>query len=65
MLAWLAIGPSGCSEELGPEHMAVARVKGFVKEGLRPVSGGWIEFYSRGRDCRQPLLGPAPRGRLV
>ena len=37
-------GRWGCSEELGPEHMPVARVKGFVKEGVRPVSEGWIEF---------------------
>lgn len=43
-LACVALGSWGCSEELGPEHMPVARVKGFVKEGVRPVSDGWIEF---------------------
>jgi hypothetical protein len=30
---------------LGPERFVVARVKGVVKEGARPVSGGWIEFF--------------------
>lgn len=35
---------SGCSEELGPVPMPVARVKGVAKEGDRPLSGGWIEF---------------------
>jgi hypothetical protein len=44
-LACLALGSSGCSEELGPERMEVVRVKGFVKEGIRPVSDGWIEFF--------------------
>ena len=34
----------GCSEELGPVPMPVARVRGIVTEGDRPVSGGWIEF---------------------
>jgi hypothetical protein len=50
----LAVGPiavvcvtlaiAGCTEELGPESMPVARVKGSVTEGGRPLSGGWIEF---------------------
>ncbi len=35
---------AGCSEELGPERMPVTRIKGVVREGSRPVSGGWIEF---------------------
>lgn len=35
---------SGCGEELGPVAMPVTRVQGIVKEGDRPVSGGWIEF---------------------
>jgi hypothetical protein len=34
----------GCSEELGPVPMPVTRVRGVVKEGDRPISGGWIEF---------------------
>src|SRR5262249_19496563 len=34
----------GCSEELGPERMETATVSGIVREGLRPVGGGWIEF---------------------
>jgi hypothetical protein len=44
-LALLALASSGCSEELGPELMPVTRVQGVVKEGRRPVSGGWIEFF--------------------
>ena len=43
-LAPLAFGSSGCSEELGPEQMPVTRVKGVVRQGQSPVSGGWIEF---------------------
>jgi hypothetical protein len=43
-LAWLAVGAPGCSEELGPERMIVTRVKGVVRQGQSPVSGGWIEF---------------------
>jgi hypothetical protein len=35
---------AGCAEELGPVPMPAARVRGIVKEGPRPVSGGWIEF---------------------
>jgi hypothetical protein len=34
----------GCSEELGPEKMPVARVTGSVTEGTRPVTTGWVEF---------------------
>jgi hypothetical protein len=44
VLAWLAFGLPGCSEELGPEHMIVTRVKGVVRHGHSPVSGGWVEF---------------------
>src|SRR5262249_10621394 len=36
---------TGCAEELGPVPMPVTRVKGTVREGGRPVSGGWIEFH--------------------
>src|SRR5207253_905083 len=36
---------TGCSEELGPVPMRVSRVRGVVREGSRPVSGGWIEFF--------------------
>jgi hypothetical protein len=35
---------AGCTEELGPVSMPVTRVQGIVREGDRPVSGGWIEF---------------------
>jgi len=44
-LAWLALGLSGCAEELGPERMPVTRVNGKVTNGGRPVRGGWIEFF--------------------
>ena len=40
-LAWLP----GCREELGPETLPVASVRGQVTEGGKPVSRGWIEFY--------------------
>jgi hypothetical protein len=40
----LAVGSSGCSEELGPERMIVTHVNGVVREGQSPVSRGWIEF---------------------
>jgi hypothetical protein len=39
-----ALPLAGCSEELGPVPMPVARVSGTVREGSRPVGGGWIEF---------------------
>jgi hypothetical protein len=39
-----ALLSGGCHEEVGPEAMRVARVRGIVKQGQRPVSGGWIEF---------------------
>lgn len=35
---------TGCHEELGPEHFVTTRVSGRIKEGDRPLSGGWIEF---------------------
>jgi hypothetical protein len=35
---------AGCKEELGPEHLSTARVSGVIREGDRPVAGGWIEF---------------------
>jgi len=45
VLAWLISGLEGCSQELGPERMPVTQVQGAVREGNRPVSGGWIEFF--------------------
>jgi hypothetical protein len=44
-LAHLVLGASGCSEELGPEPMPVASVKGVLSEGGRPCSKGWVEFF--------------------
>jgi hypothetical protein len=35
---------AGCAEELGPEPMITTTVTGVVREGHRPVGGGWIEF---------------------
>jgi hypothetical protein len=40
----LGVFAAGCSEELGPRPLVVTRVTGIVREGNRPVSGGWIEF---------------------
>ena len=45
LLVALVSGTAGCSEELGPEAFPVARVKGRVTEGGRPITGGWIEFF--------------------
>jgi hypothetical protein len=44
LLIWVSLAAGGCTEELGPEKLPVARVSGVVREGSRPVSGGWIEF---------------------
>jgi hypothetical protein len=35
---------SGCGEELGPVRFRTTRVAGVVREGSRPVRGGWVEF---------------------
>jgi magnesium transporter len=34
----------GCSEELGPERFATARVRGSVSIGTRPLTGGFVAF---------------------
>jgi hypothetical protein len=44
LLVGAALLSSGCAEELGPVPMPVARVHGNIRQGDRPVSGGWIEF---------------------
>jgi hypothetical protein len=44
-LASVALAAGGCKEELGPEHLPVAPVDGWVTERGRPVRGGWIEFF--------------------
>lgn len=44
LLAWMYCVAVGCTEELGPEQMPVARVSGVVREGKQAVAGGWIEF---------------------
>ena len=43
-LCSLAPTVTGCGKVLGPERMPVASVSGVVREGRRPVGGGWIEF---------------------
>ncbi len=35
----------GCGEELGPVPLRVTHVRGVVREGNRPMAGGWIEFF--------------------
>jgi hypothetical protein len=35
---------AGCREELGPVPLATTRVRGVIREGGRPVTGGWVEF---------------------
>ncbi len=35
---------AGCADEFGPETWQTTRVSGVVREGLRPVAGGWVEF---------------------
>jgi hypothetical protein len=42
-LALMGLAP-GCREELGPVRFPTTRVTGVVREGERPVGGGWIEF---------------------
>jgi hypothetical protein len=44
-IAGLSLWLTGCAEELGPVPMPVVRVRGVVREGGHPVSGGWIEFF--------------------
>jgi hypothetical protein len=40
----IALSSGGCADTLGPVPRPVARVRGVVREGDRPVAGGWIEF---------------------
>ncbi|MFO0953567.1 MAG: hypothetical protein U0835_20920 [Isosphaeraceae bacterium] len=50
---------SGCADEIGPEVMPTARVTGRVREGTRPVQGGWVEFLpvdgTVGLMCSAPI----------
>lgn len=59
VLVAAAMGCGGCSEELGPVPMPVARAHGAVRMGDRPVSGGWIEFIPIGE-----TIGNLRSGRL-
>jgi hypothetical protein len=44
LLLSLGLGSTGCKDVLGPVPLRTTRVRGVVREGKRPVSGGWIEF---------------------
>ena len=44
-IAGLGLWLTGCSEELHPVPIRSSIVKGVVREGRRPVSAGWVEFY--------------------
>jgi hypothetical protein len=43
-VAMAVVSAAGCREELGPVSFATTRVTGVVREGGRPLGGGWIEF---------------------
>ncbi len=45
LIVGLGLLMPGCSEELGRTPMRSTRVKGVIRNGAHPVSGGWIEFY--------------------
>jgi hypothetical protein len=45
MVAACAVPVAGCREELGPETFRTTVVSGVVRNGGRPVAGGWIEFH--------------------
>ena len=57
-LASLIVATSGCSEELGPERMDVARVMGFVTNGRIRVRAGWIEFIPAQTELSVSLARP-------
>jgi hypothetical protein len=40
----LLAAAAGCREELGPVSFPTTRVTGMLRQGGRPVGGGWIEF---------------------
>jgi hypothetical protein len=48
LIIGLGLLTAGCAQELGPVPMPVTRVQGVVREGRRPVSGGWVEFFPVG-----------------
>jgi hypothetical protein len=35
----------GCGDAMGPVPLRLVPVRGVVREGRRPLSGGWIEFF--------------------
>ena len=44
-IAGLGLLLTGCGEALGPVPTRVVHVRGTVREGTRPLSSGWIEFF--------------------
>lgn len=65
VLPLLALMPAGCGEELGPAAWPATRVTGLVREGRRPVGGGWIEFYPVDGTVGNLRVGPiGPDGRF-
>ncbi len=61
LLLGAAMLSGGCAGALGPEPMPVTRVSGVVREGNRPISGGWIEFIPVGMSVgklRSAPIGP-------
>jgi len=60
ILVAIVVGPlAGCSQELGPEFMPTAPVRGRVVENGRPVRQGWVEFFpvdgTIGNLCSAPI----------
>ncbi|GAC1468276.1 MAG: hypothetical protein NVSMB9_10780 [Isosphaeraceae bacterium] len=50
----------GCAEEWGQDPRVTTRVTGLVREGARPISGGWIDFLPV--DGALGVLRSAPLG---
>jgi len=44
-LSALLLIASGCGQELGPERLPTAKVRGTIQAGGRPIGGGFIEFH--------------------
>ncbi len=44
-IAVLGLAMMGCGDELGPVPMRVTHIRGVVREGTHPLSGGWVEFF--------------------
>jgi hypothetical protein len=51
----------GCREELGPVSFPTTRVRGVIRQGGRPVGGGWIEFVPLGETVGNFRSAPIAR----